>query len=447
MRPYSRLEVQAWVESLLVREPETLSRVERARLSRLEAEFVRGARMQDAGARYDAPFLRLGEGDWGFATDVELASGGSRGEAWGRTRLEGALDFRSWATYETRYSVSLEPEAGRRTQENFLSSRERNWHGLSSNNDRAYLALERGPLRATLGREYAGWGPERGAELLVSEAASSLDALQVRLKLGRFRLGSAAALLSTSRNRRYSAHRLEVDLGPVRIGAQEAVVYTSPNLEPAYLFPLSFYYGNQFNERKDDNSLLGADLEWVSRWGVLQAELLVDDFIYDGDPAPQKLGFHGHLSRAVVLGGTDLDLGLGYTRIDRWVYTHRLATNAYVAGNGDPAAGDPFLGDPLGPDADRLRCEAAWSPGAIWTLWLRHTRTRRGDGNRDLSDWRRGMPYRLPFPSGAVVRELSTEVEARARLSPHAELRAGAALDSRPAGREARLRGEIRIDL
>jgi hypothetical protein len=140
-------------------------------------------------------------------------------------------------------------------------------------------------------------------------------------------------------------------------------------------------------------------------------------------------------------------LRLGYTRLDRWVFTQRLAKNAYVAGSGDPAAGEPFLGSPLGPDADRLQAEVAWSPDARWTLWLRETHTRRGDGNRDLTPWKSGTPYRLRFPSGVVRREDGSEIEVRARLDRFSELRAGAALERTPEGRQARFAVQVRLDL
>ena len=453
-RPYSRSEVRLWVETLAARADSgeaVLGRVEIQRLRRLADEFVRGGDLEDAGRRFDPPLLRGGEAGWAFAGDADLRAGGAgrdggAGDAWGTAHLETVLDFRSWIAYETRYRLSLDSDAeelpGRP-----LSSRQRNWRGLVSENDRAYVAAERGPLRLRLGRDFTAWGPRRGQELLVSASGQSLDALELQVHLRRFRLTSVTALLSGGRGRRYAAHRLEADLGPLHLGVQEAVVYASSSFEPAYLFPISFYYGNQFNERADDNVLVGADLKWVSRLGVLQGELLVDDAIYDGDPAPQKLGFGLGLRRAVALGGTDLDLALGYVRLNRWVYTHRQGTNYYVAGSGDPKRGDPFLGNALGPDADRLQAEMDWSPSGRWMLWLQASRTRRGAGNLDLVDWQRGTPYELPFPSGVVRHENHGEFGARARLSRSTEMRAAAAFGSAPGGRQMRLQGELRLDL
>jgi hypothetical protein len=421
----------------------------------LQDEFVRGDSLPDAMARHDPPLVRLLEPGWGFAGDVELATGGVQrssgpdaSTSWGTTRLETVLRYRDWLAYETRYSVALEEEGGRRSGENVLSSRERNWHGLTSDHDRACVAVERGRLRAVVGRDYLGWGARRGEELLVSDSGLSLDALQLRLRLGRFRLSSAAAQLSAERDRFYAAHRLEAEIGPVQLGVHEAVVYRSPHPDATYLFPISFYYGNQFNERADDNVLLGGDLEWAGPWGLLDGELLVDDFIYDGDPAPNKLGWRVGLSHARPLGGTDLDLRFDYVRLARWTYTHKQGTDVYwVAGTGDPAAGDPFLGHPLGPDADRWSARAEWAPHADWALWLRGAGTRRGEGNLQLDAWQSGTPHDPPFPSGSVRREWEAELGTRARWRRRTEMRLAAALVGAPERRTARLLAELRLDL
>jgi hypothetical protein len=356
------------------------------------------------------------------------------------------VGFRDLVAYDTRYSVALEAEEGLRTGENRLSSRERNWHGLSSDNDRAVLSFENGPLRAAFGRDYVAWGPRRGAELLVSDAGLSHDALTLRLRLRRFELSSVASLLSSRGQRWFAAHRLEVDVGPVTFGVQEAAVYESPHLEPAYLFPVSFYYGNQFNERGDDNVLLGGDIEWAAgRFGIVDAELVVDDFIYDGDPAPQKIGWRLGATHVVAVGEGSLDLRADYARLTRWTFTHRDSSVAYVAGGG--TAHDPLLGTPLGPDADRVGLEAMWAPDARHTLWARGERTRRGDGNRDRSGWVPGSSYDLPFPSGDVVASTRVELGGRWRPAQRIELRGAGSLESVAGARHWRAETELRLDL
>jgi hypothetical protein len=283
--------------------------------------------------------------------------------------------------------------------------------------------------------------------MLVSDAGLSMDALQMRLHFGRFLLASAAGLLSGSLDRNYAAHRLEMRMGPVRLGAQESVVYVSSHFEPTYLFPIGFYYGNQFNERGDDNVLLGADLQWATPWGIVDGDLLVDDFIYDGDPAPQKIGWRAGARRAVCLGGQDLDIRFGYERLNRWTFTHRHAVSAYVAGSGDLANGDPFLGNPLGPDADRWSWEVAWVPRVAWRAWLLQERTRRGDGNRDPSAWVPGTPYDLPFPSGTVQSALRSEAGASLHVLRGVDALGAVSYETGAAGRAFGLRAELRLDL
>jgi hypothetical protein len=369
------------------------------------------------------------------------------GTAWGRTHLEALLRFRDWMAYDTRYRVSLEEEADLRSDENRISSRERNWNGLTSNHDRAYVALDGRRARLVLGRDYVSWGASRGDELLVSDSGLSLDALQFHLRLSRFRLSSVTALLSAAENRHYAAHRLEVDLGSLWIGVQEAVVYVSPHFEPTYLFPLSFYYGNQFNERDNDNTLIGIDAKWSTPVGVLDGELLVDDFIYDGDPSPNKLGLRVGWRRGFVVGGADVGLRASYVRMSRWTFTHRQPGNAFVAGAGDVSAGDPFLGHALGPDADRWRVVALWSPDVNWSTELQWTHTRRGDGNRDLSPRLTSDPHDLPFPSGSVLREQRLGAAARAHFSRSVSLTAASELGWGTEGRELLFGAELRLDL
>ncbi len=450
-RPYTRTQVRKWVLALDdCAAP--FGAAERRRLTRLETEFVTGDSLW--AERDDPPVGTIGDGAWRAAADADLHAVGQafRGagdprQGRGFGRFETTVRYGDNFVYETRYAVAVENETGRRVGENRISSRERNWHGLTSDNDRSYVALEQGPLRASFGRDYVAWGARRGEEMLVSDAGLSLDALTLRLHLGRFELSSVAAMLASSRNRYYAAHRLDITMGPVAVGVQEAAVFQSPHFDPTYLFPISFYYGNQFNERADDNVLLGGDIKVGSPWAVFDAELLVDDFIYDGDPAPQKIGWRAGATHAVQAGGGALDLRLTYARVSRWTFTHRLATAYYMAGNGDPAGGDPFLGTALGPDADRWTAGAEWTPDARRKLWLRWARERRGDGNRDLTTWQPGTAFRLAFPSGDVRRSNDYAAGGSLRYGRHIEFDAGIGLQDGPDRREWRAETGLRLDL
>jgi hypothetical protein len=337
-------------------------------------------------------------------------------------------------------------ETGERTGENRVSARERTWHGFTSENDRAYVAFERGPLRVGLGRDYLTWGAGRGEELLVTQTGGSFDAVQARLRLGRFLLSGANAILSSDTNRRYAAHRLEIAAGRFRLGFQEAVVYVSSRFEPAYLLPVAFFYGNQFNERGDDNVLLGMDSKWAGPWGVLEGELMIDDFIYDGDPAPQKVAWRVGARRSVALGETDLDLRLGYLRINRWTYTHRQPAAAYVAGNGTTPNSDPLLGHALGPDADRWSLELQWRPRLSTHLYLLGTHTRRGEGNADRTAWLPGEPYGIGFPSGDVLSGWGATAGGSLQLGHALQLHAAAGAEQRGSAWDTQLRAEVRLD-
>jgi hypothetical protein len=211
------------------------------------------------------------------------------------------------------------------------------------------------------------------------------------------------------------------------------------------LFPISFYYGNQFNERADDNVLLGGDVEWVTPAGVLDAELLVDDFIYDGDPAPNKIGWRFGWSSVLPWYGRAFDVRAGYTRLNRWTFLHRTPSTSYVAGSG-VAANEPFLGSALGPDADRWTATARYTAGARGAVWLGATATRRGEGNRDLSPWVSGTAYDPPFPSGEVRRTRTLELGGFRRVGRKLELWGAVAGEDAEGSRRARVAAEMRVD-
>jgi hypothetical protein len=455
-RPYSRAQVRAWVESLAA--ASTLTGTEQQRLVRLEREFVRGAAPRDERQRFDPALVRYHESSWSILGDIEASGGASHGigapagpeqdgTAWGRGAFDAQVHYGERVVYDTRYRVAVEEEEGQRTQENAVSARERNWRGFTANYDRAYIAFQSDRFRFSFGRDYLAWGATRNHEMLLAAHAQSFDGLQAHLRLGRLHLSTMTALLSSQLNRQFAAHRAEIDLGAVRVGLHETALYVSPHLEPAYLFPLGFYYGNQFNERGDDNVLLGFDVKWSSPLGVLAYEFLADDFIYDGDPAPNRLGSQASWSRGFAVAGTDLDVRLGYVAIGRWVFTHRDSAVAYIGGDGNIAEGDAFLGHWLGPDADHAELALAWSPELRWKLDLALSNTRRGDGNRDLRNWVWGDEHNLPFPSGTVERETWLVGHTRWLVTDRTMVSVGGGIADTSGGREARLEAEVRLDL
>ena len=457
IRPWTRKQFHVIVGEL-ASDTARFSNVERQRLEKLQQEFVVGGAPRDAAKRYDTPVVTFQESEWSVLGDIGVIGGGAGstgsaagaaadGTAWGVTQLEAVVSYGQNFVYETRYNLSMQEEAGQRVDENFVSSRERNWRGLTSNNDRAYVAFESERFRISLGRDQVAWGARPQQELLLASSSPTWDALQVRLRLGRVQLASVAALLSSTGDRYYGAHRLELDLGAVRLGFQEAVIYVSSQVEPTYLFPLSSYYANQFNERKDDNVLLGFDAKWSSPFGLISGEFLMDDFIYDGDPAPNKLGVSLGWGQAYNLWNTDLDVRLGYVALSRWTYTHRQTANAYASGSGDLGATSALLGNSLGPDADRLKLRLGWSPQVDWQLSTSVAYARRGTGNFDRTAWEPGDAFRLRFPSGMVVYETTVQGDVQVRVHRIAEFQVGAGVGRSAAGNEGIVSAEIRVDL
>lgn len=262
--------------------------------------------------------------------------------------------------------------------------------------DWGYLTWQGEWASASMGRIPQRWGPGRFTQLLLSDNSPGLDMIRMWLAPADWLslTGFTGSVCSDS-SVYISAHRLDFfPFRNLRAGLSEAVLYRSQGLEMAYVNPLIPYYLVQWNERDDDNVLLGIDAEWKPSPGIaLYGELLVDDFQYQTQyDRPNKMGWT--LGADLADGTSGLCGTVEYTRIDRYVYSQRRACNFYLHD-------DRIIGSALGPDADRATVSAGWA--GFWPLLLdaRASHRRCGEGTV-YEGWPDSVQSGGSFPSGTV---------------------------------------------
>jgi hypothetical protein len=189
-------------------------------------------------------------------------------------------------------------------------------------------------------------GGHRNSLLIGSVLASDYDALRLGMRLGRvtFTHLHAALLPDVAKSVRgvfteipskfIAAHLLSV--GPfagLRFSLGESVVYSERPFEIGYLNPFIFLRSQEHFFRDRDNANMYAAVSANPVDGLfLETELMLDDLKFSriGD------GFWGNktawriaaTARAVPFG--PLDIGLSYTRLEPYMYTHFSDTNAYM---------------------------------------------------------------------------------------------------------------------
>lgn len=283
----------------------------------------------------------------------------------------------------------------------------------------AVLRYEPAGLRLALGRQNFQAGPFIDEGLLLAPDAQGYDGFSLEIPRRYLEFNAVFAALSSRDNRYLAWHRLGANLGSVRFGFTEAIVWAG-NLEPLYLTPLLPYYLGQWGMHRDDNIMWAFDASFRVLGTAVRGEFLIDDFQYgkpDGfEEFPDKIAFKCALERTV--SGSLLAV-LSYTFVDKWVYTQRIPDNVY-------AKDQRPLGSPLGNDADRLGLDLCLLTAAGLYPRVSVSYTRRGEGSIYL-------PYEVElgdpdpaFPSGVVEKTLEAVLSLRYQLRDHYNLTAAA---------------------
>ncbi|MBN2072099.1 MAG: hypothetical protein JW814_11650 [Candidatus Krumholzibacteriota bacterium] len=432
--PFTRTEVEYHLNTILERlgdDGEKLSPRLDFLLERLKKEFL-GKEKKPTG-REDTPLWSIREGkryllfDLAAGSTVQKRPERDNGEVDGLAIPSILADLGQGVTFFTSYRLKMQPERDSNTAGVKPSARERSFRGLTSEYERAYLSITGDRWRVLIGRDHINWGNGRDEGLVISRSAGSLDQAGVSVSLGRFRLTTLQVLLDPQSRRRMAGHRLTVRLpAGAWLGVSETVLYSGRDLDYSYLLPAGSYYANQYNERDDDNILVGIDWKIpLFKSVITYGELLIDDFQYeDRGDAPDRLGYDVCVEGRLCCWGREIELGAEYTRIDIFTYAHKedLLTR-YVTGNGDQYLNPP-IGSPLGPDSDRWRVRAAAAVHRRVVISTAFEYVRRGEGN-DFREWDRTEDPDPAFPSGALTIERDLSLTASLDLGRGSLVRAG----------------------
>lgn len=275
----------------------------------------------------------------------------------------------------------------------------------------ARLDLDFSWLHIQAGRSQLHMGPVPAGGLFLSTEPWGLDHAAYTLKWKGVRFTSLFAWLQS--DKRMVLHRLEYVASHWKLGLSEAVVSRDTNdIFPYIAAPVAFYYLMQWNKHQDDNIVWGADASVLLPPFKLYAELLVDDFAYEPETGPNKIG--GSIGGEwVSILSSEVDLCADYTAITKWTYAQRDSAQNY-------AFRGRILGDDLGPDADRTRLTVKWRIIPRLSLDILGFYERHGEGDvwRDFADdgAHDRETYHPPFPSGVVEHHLGIGGEVKFRL-------------------------------
>lgn len=336
-----------------------------------EAILPVGFTAPDSGEGYRARgYLLLGAG---YGDEVALYA---RGEV----DTDG-LDDPDWRGMEWKGGLSVQFDFG------YLRWTPTEWFSLSA------------------GREPLQWGYSLGGSTLFSGKGPALDGFRYAFDFWNLRFSYFHAGLDplvqggVSYNRYLVGHRLSWQIVPeVEAGLGEATVYGGQGRSwcLAYLNPLTLHYLEQFSGAVENDNpfwLLDFDarpVEGVRLWG----QFMVDDFQYENDEEPPEIAFLAGASWADPLGLVGFSLGVEYVRVWNWVYNVVPPYDRLL-----------FLGRPLGfpggNDTDRWSVLAAASFGPDFSMDIRATLDRHGEG-RIEDDWAARGFTEETFPSGVV---------------------------------------------
>jgi hypothetical protein len=274
--------------------------------------------------------------------------------------------------------------------------------------DQAYANVDLKYLRLLVGRDHLRWGPGADDVLLLSDHIPPFDMLKAEADFGSFKFVYFTTVLDRIQDpnhvfeaKRYlSGHRLNMKLRfGVQMGLSEVVLYGGENRspEPYYLNPLLPFYGEQYNNDKDDNILWSFDVTLSTfKNKEIYFELLVDDFQYDFESEPQQTGFQVGLNWAEPVGWERSYAQLEYTKVNDFVYGQIQPWNVYTFHGWG-------MGSVLGPDADRWFLRLLYHVTRDVDLTFSGERTRKGEGQIQAFVTPT-VPYPDKFPSGVVQR-------------------------------------------
>ncbi len=208
----------------------------------------------------------------------------------------------------------------------------------------SHIAFEYNWFRASIGRETRLSGSGLYQRLFISDNSPDFDAISLGAKFTSFEYKFLhGSLLGLGKNtvdagfnaeipQKYVAqHKFSYRPSWGEISFWENITYSDRPTDLAYFNPLSFYKSLEHALRDRDNSIMGLDFTIRPFDGFqLKASYLLDDIIF----GKIGTGYWSNKSAWNIAGlvsvDYDLDLGLEYSRVEPYTYTHFNRENSYT---------------------------------------------------------------------------------------------------------------------
>jgi hypothetical protein len=222
-------------------------------------------------------------------------------------------------------------------------------------------------------------GGDEESLLLSSQVPINFDYLRLSARFGLFSFSHIHASLLGEPTGEGSGPNAEIpnkylathlfSFGPfagIRASLGESVIYHGRPFEIGYLNPFVFLKTQEQYLRDRDNTNIYLALSYApTERLLLEGELMLDDLRFSligdgywGNKSAWRVGAHG-----TAIGIDWLDLGLSYTRLEPYVFTHFNSLNNYTH------ADMPLAGGGLDPNSYLIEAKAVMTP--VPGLWIR----------------------------------------------------------------------------
>jgi hypothetical protein len=254
---------------------------------------------------------------------------------------------------------------------------------------RVAVRYQAGIVGIELARDRILWRESYSNSLFLSDNAPMFNALRVDLsyKSVSYNYVHGAVLWYNYRQREdqkyFVANRFEFSLlrNLLSIGINQSTMYSRSAPEIGYLIPFNILEATERNLGDRDASMIGMD---ITVRPVRNLELKTggyfDDIRFDESFTSSRRNMwsaHAGLFYTNVLGWSDTDFKINYTRIEPYVYNHSREPHLHYEHDGF------LMGHPLGPNSDEWYSSFEYRPSWQWRLSLEFLRQRHGDNVLD----------------------------------------------------------------
>jgi len=274
------------------------------------------------------------------------------------------------------------------------------WNDFQAYLTEGLIRFSNNKIKFDLGRRNFLLGPGDMHSLILSPDPQGYDGFLLNMPGQYYEFYGMFSVLDPAQPTFLSVHRLGINLkGFLKIGFTEAIL-SADSLEPLYMNIFLPFYLAQWGRDRDDNIMWSFDVQIHLFNSILYGELLIDDYMYEDDPYPNKLAYQVGIKSLI---GKMLLAKVNYAKVDKWVYTHHDIQNTYeLRGR--------CLGFYLGNDVDELAFTLKYVNRFGLFPRVSVDYIRKGEGSIYVSYREEGGPTNPPFPSGTVDKTLSMKL-------------------------------------